>query len=290
VKCNTTYGAGGSPNAYGDVNLVNGNLTKIGASTTGPAGAFYMSDFMFTRNIRYSGNNITLPTSPTTANSYTSLLLNYNNAGIVDTTSRNVIETVGDSRIVTTTKKFGTGSMYFDGTGDYLTSSATPNLDMGTGDWTVEGWVYVVTRNSSYPLIIGNYNGGGFTAGALALTVSNADNASYNDRFVLAAYDLGGTRLLVANTTNNFNTWYHFAVVRNGTNLTIYRNGISLATTTISAAFTFDWGKLGLRIGGGNWDGINGTYNGYIDDLRITKGYARYTANFTPPSSTFMVR
>ena len=286
ARATTVFGSGLS--WLDSRNFTDGNPVGIGQLNATPAQCYISDARLVIGNAVYTAN-FTPPTAPLTKIGGTNLLLNFNSGGIIDSTSRNVLECVGDAKIVTSTRKYGTGSMYFDGTGDYLTSSATPNLDMGAGDWTVEGWVYVVTRNSNYPLIISN-NNGGFTAGALALTVSNADNASYNDRFVLAAYDLGGTRLLVANTTNNFNTWYHFAVVRNGTNLTIYRNGISLATTTISAAFTFDWGKLGLRIGGGNWDGINGTYNGYIDDLRITKGYARYTANFTPPTATFLAQ
>ena len=67
----------------------------------------------------------------------------------------------------------------------------------------------------------------------------------------------------------------------------MYRDGTSVASTTISSSIVFDWGKLGSRIGGGNWDGAQSYFNGYIDDLRITKGVARYTANFTAPTTAF---
>ena len=134
----------------------------------------------------------------------------------------------------------------------------------------------------NYPLIFGN-NNGSYAAGALALTNSNADSASYNDRFFLAAYDVA-TPTLVASSTNSLNTWYHLALVRNGTNLVMYRDGISVASRTITSSITFDWGKGGVRVGGGNWDAAQSYFNGYIQDLRVTRGYARYTANFTAPT------
>jgi hypothetical protein len=70
----------------------------------------------------------------------------------------------------------------------------------------------------------------------------------------------------------------------------MYRDGISVASTTISTNAVFNWGKLGCRIGGGNWDGAESYFNGYIDDLRVTKGYARYTGNFTPINSSHPLR
>ncbi len=228
---------------------------------------------------------LTVPTAPATNITNTSILLNYTNAGITDATAKNDLETVGNAQISTTQSKFGGSSMYFDGNGDNLSSPTSPNLDMGTGNFTVEAWVYVSSRTLNYPLIVGN-NNGSYSAGAIALTNSNNDSASYFDKFVLAVYDIA-TPTLVASSTNSLNTWYHLAIVRNGTTLTMYRDGVSVASTTISSAAVFNWGKSGLRVGGGNWDAAQSYFNGYIDDLRITKGYARYTANFTAPTASF---
>jgi hypothetical protein len=265
-----------------------GNGFTIGANGNGSE-AFngYISNVRVVKGTAVYTAAFTPPTSPVTAITNTSLLCNFTNAGIFDNTGFNALETVGNAQIDTTTKKYGTGSMEFDTSGDSLNGLSDPNLNMGTGDWTIEGWVNVTSRNTNYPLVIGN-NNGSFTAGALALTVSNSDNASYNDRFVLAAHDMGATgpdRLIVASSTNSTGVWYHFAVVRNGTNLSIYRDGTSVGSKTISAGVVFDWGKGGLRIGGNNWDGAQSYFNGYIDDLRITKGIARYTTTFTPPTA-----
>jgi hypothetical protein len=229
---------------------------------------------------------LTVPTAPLTAITNTSLLLNFTNGGIIDNTAKNVLETVGNAQISTSVKKYGTGSLAFDGNGDNLSGPANPNLDMNTGNWTIECWVYILSRTLNYPLIFGN-NNGGYTAGALALVNSNADSGASIDRFCLSVKDISNAPTLVASSTNSSNTWYHLAVVRNGTSLVMYRDGTSVASTTISSSIVFDWGKLGSRIGGGNWDGANSYFNGYIDDLRITKGIARYTANFTPPTAAF---
>jgi hypothetical protein len=173
-------------------------------------------------------------------------------------------------------------SNVFNGSNAYLSSPADTALNMGTGNWTIECWVYVTSRTLNYPLIFGN-NNGSYSTGALAITNSNADSASYNDKFFLAFYDVG--TFVASGPTNSLNTWYHLAVVRNGTNISMYRNGSSVISTTISAGITFDWGKLGTRIGGGNWDGAQSYFNGNISNLRVIKGTALYTSTFTPSTT-----
>jgi hypothetical protein len=82
-------------------------------------------------------------------------------------------------------------------------------------------------------------------------------------------------------------TWYHVAVTRSGNTFKLFRNGVqngSTVTNSNSCPATASTGALyvGSDVGGGF-----GNWNGYIDDLRITKGYARYTTNFTPPTQAF---
>ena len=86
--------------------------------------------------------------------------------------------------------------------------------------------------------------------------------------------------------TVSASTWTHIAVVRSGSTITLYKNGTASGTQTSGQAFT----TAGLlRIGGGIV-GNGNDFNGYIDDLRITKGIARYTTTFTPPTSAFPLR
>jgi hypothetical protein len=78
-------------------------------------------------------------------------------------------------------------------------------------------------------------------------------------------------------------SWVHFAIARSGTSMKLFINGVqSGSTTTTSQAFT-NGATYGLYVGSGQAG--TGRYLGYIQDLRITKGYARYTSNFTPPTS-----
>jgi hypothetical protein len=257
-----------------------------GSTSINAYGNFYTSNMRVVKGSAVYTSNFTPPTAPVSAIASTVLLMDYTNAGILDNAMMNDLETVGNAQISTSVKKYGTGSMLFDGNGDNLSTPTTPNLNMGTGNWTIECWVYILSRTLNYPLIFGN-NNGSYTTGALALVNSNSDSASYNDRFCLSVKDHLNAPTLVASSTNSSNTWYHLAVVRNGTSLVMYRDGTSVASATISSGLGFDWGKLGSRIGGGNWDGAQSYFNGYIDDLRITNGVARYTATFTPPTTAF---
>jgi len=256
----------------------------------------YMSNVRVTKGTAIYTANFTPPTAPVTPSANTSLLVNGMNAGAYDATAINDMETVGDAQVSTVQSKFGGSSMYFDGSGDNLFMPSATNMNFGTGNWTIECWVYVSTRTTNYPLIFGN-NRGSFTTDALALTNSNADSVSYNDKFVIAwgsggwsSPSAGNSQLLVANVTNSTGTWYHLAIVRDSsTSVKMFRNGTQVANATVSSGATFNWGYSGAFVGGGNWDGAQGYFNGYIDDLRITRGVARYTTTFTPPTQAFPI-
>ena len=95
-----------------------------------------------------------MPTSPPTNIANTSLLLNFTNAGIFDQTAKNILETVGDAKVSTAQYKYGTGSIVFDGTGDYLVTSSSVNNRLGSGDFTIEMWLYPSNTSSAYRAII----------------------------------------------------------------------------------------------------------------------------------------
>jgi len=175
------------------------------------------------------------------------------------------------------------GYVEFDGSTEYLSIADSADFDCGTGDWTIEGFVYHSSIGPYYPVIISN-KVGSFSAGAIALTAHN--QTSSPNKFAFSVYDIdSGNPALSASTTHSTNVWYHIAVVRNGTTLTMYRNGESVASRTISSSVSFNFGNNGLCIGGGNWDGSNSYLDGFISNLRVIKGTALYTSDFTPPSS-----
>jgi hypothetical protein len=215
-------------------------------------------------------SNFTPPTAPLTAITNTSLLLNFTNAGIFDNTGKNNLETVGNAQIDTGTKKYGTGSMEFDGTGDWLLIPNSPDIQLGTGNFTIEFWIYLNAISAARGFVA---KGGASTGWLVSLVSTNTV------RFTFTTSTITSTGTLAAST------WYHIAVVREGTgsNQTkIYINGTNDGTGTVST----DFNQTESMYVGANRTGGD-ALNGFIDDLRITKGIARYTANFTPPTSAF---
>lgn len=182
--------------------------------------------------------------------------------------------TATSATISTTQSKYGGASGYFNGTSSYLQtgSSSDSRFLFGTGDFTVEFWMYVTAfSGSNIQTTINNY--AGVTAGwNIQINCLNTNNVRF-------AY--GDTTIaLTASNTLTAGQWYHIAVTRSGTSVTIWINGTASATATNSTNISA--GAI-LTIGRGAT--YSGQYfNGYIDDLRITKGVARYTSAFAPPS------
>jgi hypothetical protein len=228
------------------------------------------------RVVKGSGvTSVTVPTAPLTAITNTSLLLNFTNAGIYDATSKNDLETVGNAQISNAvTPQFGSTSIKFDGTGDYLTSNpaTTDMYAFGSGDFTIEFWMYISVLGTNVPYDQRTTGGSGATS-TLYITSST-----------LRYYVSGSDR--ITSSTLSTGQWYHVAVARSGTSTKMFINGTQAGSTyTDSTVYTNS--SLRPFIGGdSNNPGTNG-FNGYMQDLRITKGYARYTANFTPPTAAF---
>jgi hypothetical protein len=247
----------------------------IGTSTTNGSAGFhtgYISDFRFVNGTSVYTASFTPPTAPLTAVANTSLLLNYTNGGIIDNAMMNNLETVGNAQISTGQSKFGGGSMYFDGTGDYLQILYSPNFTMN-GNFTAECWVYITSAPNAYGGILA-FSNDSEGVGWNILIGGNTSKFHFN---VAMTYTDSATSLTL-------NTWTHLALVRSGSTGKLYINGVADANTvTTSATATC---PTNPQIG--SYPLISGrTFFGYIDDVRITKGYARYTSNFTPPTSAF---
>lgn len=247
---------------------------RIGAysDTAGAKFNGYISNIRAVKGVAVYTANFTPPTAPLTAVSGTALLLNFTNAGVIDNAMQNNLVTVGTSQISTSVFKYGTGSMSFSGTGAWLTAPDRTNLQLSTGDFTIEGWVYINTAGTSYSIIS---KGAASTGWSVGVTSGNLLQFAYT------ATSLTGA------TTLSASTWYYFAVVRSGSgtgNLKIYLNGTADATS--AGAVTDNFNQTDILYVGASRTGTT-PLNGYIDELRITKGVARYTANFTSPQQAF---
>lgn len=251
------------------------NIGNDGASGL-PFFTGFMHSFRVIKGRALYTTAFTPPTAPLSSIAGSTLLLSGTNGGIIDQTSRNNLETVGNVQLSYGITKYGNASMYFDGSGDYLVMPPGPDYAFGTGDFTIEGWVRINATGDR----------GIFQQGTSSFPAGTTNS-------VALGYNANGTWQIYAKNTNtnssatyNTNTWYHFALVRSGTTTRLYIDGTSVITVTTD---TTDY--TGTHFGVGSIFGTSGTnLNGYIDDLRITKGYARYTSNFTAPTTAFLTK
>ena len=234
----------------------------------------YMTDARIVKGTAVYTAAFTPPTVPLTAIANTSILLNYTNGAIFDNAMMNDLETIGNAQISTSVKKFGTGSLAFDGDGDWLRAPNSPEFDMGSGNFTIEGWFYQTGTGGQ---ICAKYEAGNQASWAIGFDGSNWDVYTYYSTASNLAIYTG-----VAGPT--LNTWHHFALERNGANIEFYLNGSRVAQV---AAQTMRTTTSGVAVGNLG-TGYSSFFSGYIDDLRITKGYARYSgATYTIPTVTF---
>ena len=165
-----------------------------------------------------------------------------------------------------------TGSVFFDGSGDYLQISDSTDFTMGSGDYTIEGWFYSKDVSA--------------TRRFYGQRASDASESQFlletNSSAVLSYYFfIGNTSYQVEGSALAANRWYHIAVTRSGNIHTLYVDGTSVATRTLSGSL--DDRAQPFSIGRqGNY--TSDTFSGYISNLRVCKGHAVYKSNFVVPT------
>jgi hypothetical protein len=234
----------------------------------------YLADWRITVGEKlYTGATMTVPTAPIGLHSSTDSYLAFQDAGIYDLSGTSNLDTVGNAQIDTAVVKYGTGSLEFDGTDDYIEASYVGDLfDFDTADWTMECWVYLQTDSDSRGGIIEIYK----------------DDNNYIRLFRDSGPDIqlrgvsgGTTQFDIQSSAQSQNTWIHVAGVRDGSTIRLFVDGTQVGT---DASFSIPDLSDARVVVGLDLAGTDRYFTGYIDDLRITKGVARYTANFTPPT------
>ena len=252
------------------------NLSTLFVGQRGAGGenfSGHISNVRVTRGLAlYNSATYTVPTAPLTPTTGTSLLLNFTNSNIFDETGKVVLETAGDSRVNTSIIRFGDGSVSFDGTGDFLQFNSTPETTFGAGDLTIEGWFYSNSISTLQTLV----------ERRAALAVRGIAIFIENSTLRLNAGDTSTTAWEVALTSGTLagSTWHHFALTRSGSTWQGYLNGTQIGSNVTWTGSVVD--ETSPWLVGAAFGGASGL-NGFISDLRITRGRARYTANFTPP-------
>ena len=199
----------------------------------------------------------------------------FDGESLVDKSAKTQSFTNNSSVTVSTTqKKFGNSSLYFSGrtadggSNSYLSFAANSDFGFGSGDWTVETWFYKTTPLGSLDVLFDNRVGAGANVSGMALYIQAGVVKTGND-----AERLAGATIATG-------VWNHLMISRSGNNIYLGVNG-----TVVSTAFSTTLHSAPqLYVG----NSVIGEYaGGYMDDYRVTKGFARYTANYTVPAATF---
>jgi hypothetical protein len=242
-------------------------------------------------------SQIAVPVGTTTGDVYypqTSLLMHFNGTNgsttMTDNSKNNYSFTATNGAAISTAQsKFGDASVFLDGTNDYIiNNNANSNWAFlhNNTTFTLELWFY--TSVTTAQTLIS-------TDAATATIGFNLGLSSVNSRDIdFSIYRGVGGSFLSATSLGSVwsvNTWNHLAVVLNKSTQTlkIYLNGTEVATTSTSSfSFSSSDPSYALAIGRYQFSTPAGYYTGYIDELRITNGVARYTSNFTPPTTQFL--
>ena len=245
--------------------------TTIGYSAFSASHYFkgYISNFRVVASEVYT-SNFTPPTSPLTAITNTSLLLLMDNYSIVNSTSTNLPVTINGNTTISTAQ-YPTGmssSIYFDGTGDYLSFPTFSPFTLGSGAFTFEFFVNSPTVASN-TCIIDTRSAAGVAGYFVSINTSQQIVFNYLSNYT-------STTALTANT------WTHVAIVRVGSTVQMYINGVAESGTfTSSATITANAANIGQK---SSTSSSLVNFSGYLSNMRLVQGASLYTSNFTPPS------
>jgi hypothetical protein len=189
------------------------------------------------------------------------------------------VTAVGNAQIDTAQSKFGTASCLMDGTGDRLEIPSSSLFEFGTGDFTIEAFIRVPP--GQYHPIFGM--GDNATATGFLLYAANG-GAGVPGPLIFFQND-GEVELSSGFSTVGDEEWTHVAITRSSSTLSVFVNGDRGQQGFIDDVFD----TTNISIGGdyylGAWEASS--LNGHIDEVRVTKGVARYTEDFTPPTAPF---
>ena len=196
------------------------------------------------------------------------------------------VTAVGGAQISTAQGKFGGASVVLNGSGAYLSSPNSPDFNFGAGDFTIETWVRLNALPASglNYAIAGKYTAAGNLRSWLFYLLNT--NGVYELGLGLLPDGTSATGVTSKSGSIAISTgsWYHLAVTRQGGVVRFFVNGQAYGPfTNTTSPFA---GTSAITIGT-TGDAAGGWVNGYLDDLRITKGVARYTASFSPPFQAF---
>lgn len=189
------------------------------------------------------------------------------------------VSAFNSAQISTAQSKFGGASMLFNGTSSYATVPLNAAFGIGSGDFTVELWMYKTAAGTVASAMIGVW-------GASNYNWELVSNVGQGTIFFQVSSNGTSTFFSCATTGSiTYNTWHHVAAVKSGSSIKVYLDGVGGPAATVTGGSVAISGSQPLNIGrnaSSTW-----YYPGYLDEIRVIKGVARYTADFTPPATPF---
>ena len=190
----------------------------------------------------------------------------------------------GNAQIDTAQGKFGGVSGLFDGAGNYLTVPDSDDWNFGSGDFTVDFWVRwnILPTTGQFQAFFSQEDPGE-TAFYLGLDNNGGTMKLYfSSHKTVGYFDLYSCALSLST-----GTWYHIAIVRNGDNYVLYLDGVNVGTMTSNGTLLDEPGTFNIGAYDNGVGGIRFGLNGWLDELRVTKGIARWTSDFTPTTDVY---
>jgi len=262
--------------------VVDAQTSSIGGGPSATGINAYFASARLVNGTAVYTSNFTPPTAPlglTTGGqnpptgTQTQFLFNFTNAGIYDAAAKNDFLTVGNAAVSTAQAKFGNTSVAFDGVGDYVSAANVVITNaIQNANCTIEMWVNSSNSSSALKCLIDTRSAQG----------TNTGYGIYQNANNVVIYGNGVKGNAVASLAGN--TWTHLAVTRSGSNNYVFLSGTLFNTFSYGNTLTSGNVIIGSDIAGSN------AFTGYIEEVRITNGVARYTQNFTPPNFAFPVQ
>jgi hypothetical protein len=252
----------------------------------------WLDEFRISKGIARWTSNFTPPTEeytppPTGGNdSYTKSLLHMNGTDGSTTFTDSAVggshtwTAHGDAQIDTAGYKFGGAGGLFDGNGDYLTTPDSEDFEFASYDFTIDFWYKAISTASNFGIYSRK------TASGIGPDGNNVAIMDNGTNIVVYVYGTDNNPILSAASFGARSTteFVHYALVRSGSNWRTYRNGVYVTEVT-STLGIHDSDSTSVSIG----EYANQFLHGWLDEVRISKGIARWTSNFTPPVIEYFV-
>jgi len=217
--------------------------------------------------------------------SYTKLLIDFDGADGATThtaTTGQTVTFVGTAQLDTAQYKFATASLLLDGNSDYVTVPDNANWNFGTGNFTLNSHIRFNSLTGAQDII------GQFAAGGSYWVLYKAATTHKLNALFVSGGVTKGAYVMTSDWAASADTWYHIEFSRNSTTALLLIDGVAQTLTESTAFGTNDVGDVAGVLGVG-YAGYVGYFNGWIDEVRVSKGIVRHTAAFTPPTSAYTI-